>query len=482
MGLMADIIGRNIEQDILNSLYNSKKSEFIAIYGRRRIGKTFLIREMFKDRFAFYHTGLSPFELKGKKLLTEQLHNFALSLARYGFRNTTVPTGWMEAFNLLIELLESKGKESRQVVFLDEVPWMDTHRSGFITALEHFWNGWGAGRDNLMLIVCGSATSWINDNLINNTGGLYGRLTKHICLSPMTLAETEELFESHNIRMDRYDIVQSWMIFGGIPYYLSSLTKERSLAQNVDDLLFRRGSGLADEFDRLFNSLFVNPEDYKRIVRFLSTSNSGYTREEIAAKASSSGGGLTKILRVLKENGFISAFQDFSGRSKDLRYRLTDPFCMFYLKFIDGHRTNDEAFWENSQFLPGINAWRGLAFENVCFAHIRQIKAALGISGVRTEVFSWIFRGNDEHDGAQIDMLIDRADRIINLCEIKFSIAEYTITKDYDRKLRQRLQTFFEVVHPKKTIHQTFITTYGLRSNEYSGKVQSVITMDDLFR
>ena len=460
---MTKIIGRDIEQATLNNLYHSGKSEFIAIYGRRRIGKTFLIREMFKDRFAFYHTGLSPFELNGKKLLSEQLRNFTLSLARYGSGNTTAPSSWMEAFGLLIELLENKGKETRQVVFLDEVPWMDTHRSGFITALEHFWNGWGAGRDNLMLIVCGSATSWINDNLINNTGGLYGRLTKQICLSPMTLAETEELFRLNQVRIDRYDIIQSWMIFGGIPYYLNCLTKERSLAQNVDYLLFRHGSELSNEFDRLFNSLFVNPEDYKHIVRFLSTSSNGYT----AAKAPSSGGGLTKILRILRENGFISAFQDFSGRSRDLRYRLTDPFCLFYLKFIDGHKTNDEAFWENSQFSPGINAWRGLAFENVCFAHIRQIKSALGISGVHTE---------------QIDMLIDRADRIINLCEVKFSLSEYTITKDYDRKLRDRLQTFLDVAHPKKAIHQTFITTYGLRDNEYAGKIQSIITMEDLFR
>ena len=479
---MTEIIGRDIEQATLNNLYHSEKSEFIAIYGRRRIGKTFLIREMFKDRFAFYHTGLSPFELNGKKLLSEQLRNFTLSLARYGSGNTTAPSSWMEAFNLLIELLESKGKETRQVVFLDEVPWMDTHRSGFITALEHFWNGWGAGQDNLMLIVCGSATSWINDNLINNTGGLYGRLTKQICLSPMTLAETEKLFRLNQVRIDRYDIVQSWMIFGGIPYYLNSLTKERSLAQNVDYLLFRHGSELSNEFDRLFNSLFVNPEDYKHIVRFLSTSSNGYTREEIAAKAPSSGGGLTKILRVLRENGFISAFQDFSGRSRDLRYRLTDPFCLFYLKFIDGHKTNDEAFWENSLFSPGTNAWRSLAFENVCFAHIRQIKSALGISGVHTETFSWTFKGDETHDGTQIDMLIDRADRIINLCEIKFSLSEYTVTKDYDRKLRDRLQTFLDVARPKKAIHQTFITTYGLRSNEYAGKIQSIITMEDLFR
>ncbi len=480
--IMGKIIGRENERCILEELYKSGQAEFAAVYGRRRVGKTFLIREHFKDRFAFCHTGLSPFELKGSQMMRSQLQNFSYSLARFGAEIDNVPKDWMEAFNILIRLLESKGKDRRLVVFIDEIPWIATPRSGFITALEHFWNGWGAGQNNLLLIVCGSATSWINDNLINNTGGLYGRLTRQMHLSPMTLYETEQLFGSNGIVMDRYDIVQSYMVFGGIPYYLNAFTKGKSLSWNIDRLMFGKDAGFTDEFDRMFRSLFVNADEYQKIVRFLAKSRNGYTREEIASSTTSSGGGLTKILKGLQESGFISVCKDTGGKAKNSRYRLSDPFCLFWLQFKDNIRTTDESFWENSQFLPGINSWRGFAFENVCFMHIPQIKAALGISGVHTEVSSWTYKGDSIHDGAQIDMLIERADRIINLCEIKFSISEYAITKDYDRRLRTRLQTFLDVMRPKSSIHHTLVTTYGLKENEYSGRFQNVITLDGLFR
>lgn len=479
---MENIVGRETERRILEELYKSARPEFVAVYGRRRVGKTFLIREHFKDRFAFFHTGLSPFELKGSQMMRGQLQNFSYSLARFGAEIENMPKDWIEAFNLLIRLLESKGKDKRLVVFIDEVPWIATPRSGFITALEHFWNGWGAGQDNLFLIVCGSATSWINDNLINNTGGLYGRLTRQIHLSSMTLAETEKLFVANGIIMDRYDVVQSYMVFGGIPYYLNAFTKGKSLSWNIDRLMFGKDAVFADEFDRMFRSLFSNSEEYQKIVRFLSRSRNGYTRDEIVSSVSSSGGGLTKILKCLQENGFISVCKDAGGRARDIRYRLSDPFCLFWLHFKDNMKTTNESFWENRQFLPGINAWRGFAFENVCYMHVSQIKAALGISGVHTEVFSWIYKGDDSHDGTQVDMLISRADRIINLCEIKFSISEYTVTKDYDHRLRTRLQTFLDVMRPKSSVHNTLITTYGLRENEYSGRFQNVITLDDLFR
>ena len=316
---MENIVGRETERRILEELYKSARPEFVAVYGRRRVGKTFLIREHFKDRFAFFHTGLSPFELKGSQMMRGQLQNFSYSLARFGAEIENMPKDWIEAFNLLIRLLESKGKDKRLVVFIDEVPWIATPRSGFITALEHFWNGWGAGQDNLLLIVCGSATSWINDNLINNTGGLYGRLTRQIHLSSMTLAETEKLFVANGIIMDRYDVVQSYMVFGGIPYYLNAFTKGKSLSWNIDRLMFGKDAVFADEFDRMFRSLFSNSEEYQKIVRFLSRSRNGYTRDEIVSSVSSSGGGLTKILKCLQENGFISVCKDAGGRARDIR-------------------------------------------------------------------------------------------------------------------------------------------------------------------
>lgn len=478
---MAVIIGREPERKQLESLYGSGRSEFVVLYGRRRVGKTFLVRELFKDRMTFCHTGLSPFELKGERLMRSQLQNFSYSLVRAGKSLDTPPSDWIGAFNLLIEFLEDRDDGGRILVFLDEVPWMDTPRSGFLTALEHFWNGWGAGKDNLMLVVCGSATSWISNKLINNTGGLYGRITRRMRLEPMTLSETEKLLHMNGVTMERYDIVQSYMIFGGIPYYLNAFAPDMSLARNVDSLIFGHNSAFAGEFDRLFNSLFTNSDDYKRVVRFLAGRRQGYTREEISTGAMSSGGALTAVLDGLKESGFIMPTRDFSGRTRQLRYRLVDPFCLFYLHFVDGRKIADEAFWEHSQFLPSVTSWRGFAFENICFLHLPAIKAALGISGVSAEVSSWNYKGDEGHDGAQIDMLLKRADRVINLCEIKFSISEFSVNGEYDKRLKSRLQTFMDVVKPRSAVRQTLITTYGLRRNEYSGQFVDVVTMDDLF-
>lgn len=476
---MAHIVGRIEEKTLLNNLYNSGKAEFVALYGRRRVGKTFLVREYFKNEFAFYHTGLSPFEMEEKQLLEQQLRSFSYSLSRYGADIYETPKDWMEAFNVLITLLENKlhsNPQKRMVVFIDEMPWMDTPRSGFVTALDHFWNGWGAGQENMMLIICGSSTSWINDNIINSTGGLYGRLTRSIHLAPMTLSEIEELQKRMGVIFDRYDIIQSYMIFGGIPYYHNGLQKGLSLAQNIDNLLFKDKAIFKNEFDRLFSSLFINPDEYKNIVRFLANRREGYTREEIKTVASSTGGGLSKVLKRLIECDFITQCRDFSGKEKNAKYKLTDPFCLFYLNFLEKKKTTNQHFWTSNLNKPILNSWSGFAFENICFLHISQIKKALGILGVQTEVSSWHSADN------QIDMVISRDDRILNLCEIKFCISSYTITKEYDKKLKERLQDFITLEHPKRAVHQTFITTYGLTSNEYSQRIQSVVTLEDLFK
>ncbi len=478
---MAKIIGRKRELTFLGEISDSGKAEFVAVYGRRRVGKTFLIRERFKGEFAFYHTALAPDELSGKRLLAEQLRSFGHSLEKYGLEPCAAPADWTEAFERLERLLERKSGMGRQFVFIDELPWLDTPRSGFVTAFEHFWNGWGAGRDDLMLIVCGSATSWINDKFLNDTGGLYGRITREIHLSPFTLAECERFFEEKGIRMDRYDILQAYMIFGGIPYYLDAFRKGFSLAQNVDALVFGKDAVFAKEFDRLFSSLFVNAEDYVRLVKFLSDSRRGHTRKEISERLLPSGGGLTRMLQVLEDSDFIRISQTYKGSSRTSLYRLTDPFCLFYLHFLAGNAKWNENFWQDNELSPKLNAWRGHAFENVCFCHLAEIKRALGISGVSTTAGPWFFRGDENHDGAQIDMVIDRADRILNLCEIKYVTGLFSIDREYDRRLRERIRTFNEVTGNKNAVHLTLISTYGLRQNEYAGHVQRVVTMEDLF-
>lgn len=472
-----EIIGRKREIAELESLYSNGRPEFIVIYGRRRIGKTYLIHELFHDRFTFTHTALSPLEVEGKEMLRMQLRHFTHSLIRNGADVKNEPTNWLDAFYLLEDFLEKKSDGQRQVVFIDELPWLDTPRSGFVSAFESFWNSWGAKRDNLMLIVCGSAVSWISDKMLGSKGGLYNRTTYEIKLQQFNLQECELFFKSRQIVLDRYDIMQSYMIFGGIPYYLGLYAKGLSLAQNVDRLIFDKKGKLADEFDRLFASIFTNPDDAVKVVKALSEKRIGFTREELLSKTGiADGGGFTKLLKSLLESDFIDRFRYFGEKEKNSRYRLTDNFCLFYLYFLYKKNTNDGEFWQHNQNSPSANSWRGFTFENVCFDHIRQIKFALGISGVHTETYSW--KGNE----SQIDLLIDRDDRLINICECKFSSREYAIDKSYDEKLRDRQGAFIDETNTKKSTIMTFVTTYGLKQNEYSGRIQSVITSDDLFR
>lgn len=475
-----NMIGRKKEIAELNSLYNSKKAEFVAIYGRRRIGKTYLVDETFKGRITFRHAGLSPVDADRKGQLKAQLEHFYYSLLLQGMAKTKKPESWIEAFYLLECFLEEKDDGNRQLVFLDELPWLDTQRSGFITAFEGFWNTWGCHRENLMVVVCGSANSWILDKLINNHGGLYNRVTYEIKLEPFTLRECEDFFEDKNVKLSRYDIAQSYMILGGIPYYMGYFQQGMSLAQNVDQLFFSKNGKLKDEYNRLFASIFSNPEFMKEIVSILFERNAGYTRTELVERLNvKDGGTLTQSLNALIASDFVMKYVPFGKRKKE-HYKLVDPFCLFYLHFVDKKKKMDENFWTQNVISPEVVSWHGYAYENVCFNHIAQIKRALGISGVITEHSAWSKRSDDE-EGTQIDLLILRKDNVINMCEIKYYGDEFCVDKEYYRVLLKRQEILSKEVSPKISIHNTLITTFGLIYNEYSGIFSNVITLDDLF-
>lgn len=474
------ITGRKKEIDALEKLYRSGKSEFVAIYGRRRVGKTFLVKEVFKERFTFCHTGLSPVEGK-RNMMRDQLQAFHYSLLRAGAdEESPCPETWIEAFYRLEKLL-SQRTEKRKVVFFDELPWMDTARSGFVTALEHFWNGWVAGRSDIMLVVCGSSTSWILNNLVNNNGGLYDRLTYEIKLFPFTLSECEEYYRANNICLDRYDIAQSYMILGGIPYYMGYFSPGESLAQNIDRILFAKGAPLAREFDRLFRSLFKKSEDHVKIVKVLATKHFGYTRDEISQKTGISlGGGLSERLKDLVEADFVARYEP-CGQSRTVYYRLCDNFCLFYMKYLQDKGITNPGFWQHSQNTPAVASWRGLAFEHLCFSHIPQIKKALGVSGVVSKESSMIIGPESGKSGAQIDLIIERADRVVNICEMKFYNRDYKVDKDEKARLEKRIMSVQEGLYSSYNIHMTLITVSGLEHNAYSGIFQNVITLDDLF-
>ncbi len=346
------MIGRKKEQEELLRRYRRNKAELIAVYGRRRIGKTTLIAETFRNQFTFQHAGLSPVEKEQKEKpnvsaqseVRRQLKHFHHALVSFGLQGGSEPETWLDAFYLLEELLKQKDNGSRQVVFLDELPWMDTPRSGFLTALEGFWNSWGCLRKNLMLIVCGSASSWMLDKLINNHGGLYNRVTCEIRLSPFSLYECGQFLLENGIQFTSYDLAECYMVFGGVPFYLDALNEGLSLAQNIDRLFFQKDAILRDEFDRLFHSIFVNPEIMKRIVKLLNRRRGGYTRKEISDLTGLSGKTLTSCMRALVASDFVEYYVPFLAGKREAKYRLTDPFCQFFLRFVEGQQKKAEQF------------------------------------------------------------------------------------------------------------------------------------------
>lgn len=479
------MIGREHEIKELNRLYNSDKAQLVAVYGRRRVGKTYLIDETFKGRINFRHAGLSPVDAdsSGSGMLKEQLKNFSNSLLLHGASIEKKPTNWLDAFLLLEKYLQETDNGTRQLVFLDELPWMDSPRSGFLTAFESFWNNWGCHRKNLMVVVCGSANSWILDKLINSHGGLYNRVTYEIKLEPFKLCECKEFYKYSNIKMSDYDIAQSYMVLGGIPYYMGYLEPEFSFAQNVDKLFFAKNAKLKDEFNRLFNSVFSNPEAIKKIVKALATNKIGLSRSEISKKTKiANGGTLSQQLNALIASDFVTCYVPFGTSKREEKYKLIDPFCIFYLKFVAKYENGtNEHFWQENCTAQSIVSWRGFAFENLCFNHIDQIKMALGISGISSTQYAWHKKG-DAEPGTQIDLLIDRKDNVIDMCEIKFYSEDFTIKKDYYLTLANRQNILSESIPKKKIIHSILITSYGLKNNEYSGAISSVITLKDLFK
>lgn len=469
--IMADkLIGRAKEQEILRQRIESDSPELIAIYGRRRIGKTFLVRQYFKDDFSFYFTGI----YEGAK--KEQLGEFRRQLEHYSGRKWVLAKDWFAAFAQLREYLESIGGDSPIVVFLDELPWMDTHKSRFIKAFEYFWNSWGATNSRLKMIVCGSATTWMRENVLSDKGGLYNRTTRSIYLAQFTLCETEQYLLSRGINWNRYQIAECYMILGGTPLYLQMLERNLSLSQNVDNLFFRQNAPLQHEYDFLFRSLFKEATLHRQVIEALASKAVGMTRVEIvAATKNDDGGALTTVLRNLCDCDFIRQYTAFGKTERGTIYQLTDLLTLFHLRYVKGYRGQDENHWQNMTDSPSRRAWSGYSFEQLCLHHIRQIKQRLGISGVQSDVCAW------KGEGAQIDLLIDRRDQTINLCEMKFSQDEFEITKQYDEHLRKRAEIFRSATKTRKALHQTFVTTYGVKKNMYSGNVQSEVILDDLF-
>lgn len=475
------LIGRKEEIEIFDKYCKSDKNELVAIYGRRRVGKTYLVRETIGDILDFSFTGLYKETSKNQRML------FQKEINNYTGRRDKTPANWYEVFDNLKAYLLSLDKE-KVLIFLDELPWMDTPKSDFLSAFTYFWNNWGKEKVVIKLIVCGSATTWMVNKLIGDKGGLYGRVTRPIYLAPFTLAETEQFLNTIK-KMDfgRKQVLDTYMILGGVPYYLDMLDRDLPLSINIDRLIFAENAPLRTEYEFIFRSLFNDSISYKKVIEALSTKLMGLQREEIAELCGFSGGELTNVLKNLDACDFIRSYSSPGKKERDRIYQLTDMYSLFYLRFVRGENGLDERYWTNLGNDGKKKAWEGYAFEQVCLHHIRQIKEKLGISGILSNVYAWSQKAYTDKNGTdwkggQIDLIIDRNDGVMNLCEMKYSQDEYTIDKEYETTLRDRMSLFKNVQKSKKDLRCTFITLYGVKTNKYSGIVNNSLALDDLFR
>jgi uncharacterized protein len=472
-----NIVGRKSEIALLRSLKEKPQSEFVAVYGRRRIGKTFLVREVYADELVFECAGLH------QKKFSQQLENFWLALQEVypEAKHIQQPKTWLQIFAHLKTYLNSLKTEGKKVVFLDELPWFETPRAGFLAALDNFWNQYCTKRRDIILVICGSAASWIIQKVVNDRGGLHNRITRHIRLMPFTLGETRDFLEMNHIRWSLRDIIQLYMCVGGVPFYLSDITPGQSVPQVLDALFFVKQARLINEFEKLYAALFQNSDVHQRVVQALASKNMGMTRNEIVhATDLQSGGGLTIVLDELIACGFVQQIFPVGKKKEDSLFRLIDEFTIFYYKFIQN--TTGRNSWQLLSEKPSYKIWSGFAFENTCFKHIDQIKKALGINGIITNEFSWRFNGDTNTEGAQIDMLIDRTDNCMNFLEIKYTDAPYEMSSAYAEKMQKKIQVFRKKTQIRKTIFVTLLALNGVVKNEfYLSTVTNEVAVQDLF-
>jgi hypothetical protein len=475
---MEAIIGRDEEKAVLQSVLESREAELVAIYGRRRVGKTFLIRNFFAKEIIFEFSGIHHATLE------EQLAGFSETLtAAMKTPALESPSTWRQAFRMLETWLAPLIKKQKKILFFDEFPWLQTPRSGFMQAFDYFWNMWASRQPNLVVVICGSAASWMIRHVLNNRGGLHNRVTKRISLLPFNLSETAAYLKSRKIVLDHYQLLQLYMVMGGIPLYLKEVHAGESAAQVIDKTCFKKTGLLHNEFKVLFHSLFDDAVNHMEVIRALAAAPGGLTRGEIIERCGlTSGGWVTQLLDELSESGFITPYIPFGKAYKDSIYRLTDEYSLFYTRFIENSKAKGQGTWLRLADAASWKSWSGLAFESICLKHYRQIKKAIGIADVYAEISSWRYQAKKGEQGAQIDLLFDRNDHCINLCELKFSLNEFTIDKNYAAVLRQKQLTFREKTKTRKSLFLTLITTYGAKKNDYYTElIQKEITMQALF-
>ncbi len=472
------IVGRELERKELDRVLQSPRPELLVVFGRRRVGKTFLIRQHFQKKIVFEISGLHH------ENTPRQLENFSNRLRQATHRDATTPKTWLAAFEQLKLFLNENANGLKQVIFFDEFPWLASQRSGFLSAFEEFWNGFAVQRPDLLCVVCGSAASWMIQKILSSKGGLHNRATARIRLMPFHLAETRAFLLRLRVDLPNFQIAQLQMVLGGIPHYLQHVEAGQSAAQVIDRLCFSKDGLLTGEFANLYQALFDSPEKHEAVIRSLAQARKGCTRNELAERTGiASGGTFTKILSELEESGFIVEIPNLYAEKKNSQWRLADAYSHFYLQWMASRRKGTRHSWLAVATGNKWKSWCGYAFENLCLSHISQIKQSLGISGIVTEEATWQYHAKTSTErGAQIDLLIDRTDNTINLCELKFSEYPFVIDKKYAAELEQKVQVFKQRTQTRKAVFLTLVTASGLEQNSYATSlVASHIQLNQLF-
>ncbi|MEM6397149.1 MAG: ATP-binding protein [Bacteroidota bacterium] len=470
-------IGRKEEKAVLHQAIESNRSEMVAVIGRRRVGKTYLINQTLSDHIVFKQTGVRGASTE------QQLEIFTKDLSSAWGKTVSSVNSWLDAFYLLREYLEDiSSSDKRQVVFFDELSWLASAKSNFLDFLGHFWNDWAVNK-NIVVVLCGSVSSWIINKVINDKGGLHNRVTKYIHLKPFTLRETEAFLQAKGASLTRFQIVSLYMAIGGIPLYLEDVDPKQSAVQNIDRMCFSPNGFLRDEFSRLYPALFDDAHYHIAVIKELAKKHMGMTRAEIIDRAElPNGGKATQLISELEQSDFIMAYPPFGKKKKGAVYRLIDEYSSFYLRFIDSKKRMGEGAWLRIAQSQPYRVWSGYSFEGVCMKHIDSIKIALGISGMISSPCSFFSKGNDEEKGLQIDMLLDRADRVIDLFEVKFYQSEVNLKEENATTMRERLFRFQRLTKTKSQLNWVFISPYGLNMNKHAiGLVNKSLTLDDLF-
>ena len=474
-----EFTGRKKEQKQLLDLLASPAAELVSVTGRRRVGKTYLIKQTFHDvGIDFLVSGIQ----NGSK--KEQLLAFELALASSSGREVelTGETSWQVAFVKLINHLNVRRKEGKLVLFFDELPWLATPKSGFLRAFSFFWNNWAVDR-NILVVICGSAASWMIQKVVNDKGGLHNRITRNISLAPFTLSETKQYLQTKNFVYPDAAYLEIYMSLGGIPFYLRDLSPNLTPVENIDALCFDRSGSLNDEFNRLYPALFEKAERHVAIIRQLAGHLYGLTRQQLLGLTKlSDGGGFSKALEELEFSGFIESYHSFHRKKRDRIYRLIDEYSLFYLRFVEPNKRQGTGTWRKLRGLPAVTTWSGYAFETVGLRHLPQIKQALGIRSVATTTSTFYHKGDDNHGRLQIDLVIDRADKAIHLCEFKFYQQPVYLSPGELAKIDDRRTAFLGLTGTNKTIFNTLVTPYGIKAGSVvGGVVNQTINLTDLF-